>query len=409
MLGREISFDIVTYTSLIYDFCHVGQWKEAGLLLNEIFVKDTDLDVYTINIIIDALCKEEMLLQAHDLCDVIILRGQQPNITTYTILMNGYYLNKKVYEARNLFDMNIVPNIVTYNSLVDGLCKAGRILSTWEIVNEMHYYGQPFPDHLDEAIALFKSLIFERNFVPNVWSYNILISGYCKNKRFDEAMKPFQYICSKNLDPNIETYNILLHALCDRQQLGKAIILLNQIVDDDICPNLYTYKILIHGLLNSGRVEECTEDFSIIFSLEEIMLIYLGIGKVAYSSFDHSIFVEAAVMETLPGTTKSSDSSFMLSLTSMKLCSSTAAPTLQKASPPVPTKMLVAFNKLTALPSEGNISKFSHPSGKSLDVEIDAKLIESDNQNHSNEQRFGVYVILAAFCGVVTIVTTMLC
>ncbi|XLR41505.1 hypothetical protein S83_026165, partial [Arachis hypogaea] len=58
---------------------------------------------------------------------------------------------------------------------------------------------------------------------------------------------------------------------------------------------------------------------------------YLGIGKVAaYSSFDHNIFVEEAVMETLP-----------------------AAPTLRKPSPPVPTKMLVAFNKLTALPSEG--------------------------------------------------------
>ncbi|RYQ97243.1 hypothetical protein Ahy_B08g093271 [Arachis hypogaea] len=236
-----------------------------------------------------------MLLQAYDLCDVMILRGQQPNIITYTILMNGYCLNNKVNEARNLFDMviergivpdvwsynilikgyckinrvdeamnlrknmflkNIVLNIVTYNSLVDGLCKVGRISSAWEIVNEMHYCGQPFPDlntynilldfvcnnqHLDETIALFKSLIFERNFV-----HTILISGYCKNKRFDEAVKPFQYMCSKNLDPNIETYNILLHALCDRQQLGMAIILLNQVVDDDICPNLYTYKILIH-------------------------------------------------------------------------------------------------------------------------------------------------------------------
>ncbi|XP_072082439.1 uncharacterized protein [Arachis hypogaea] len=49
-----------------------------------------------------------------------------------------------------------------------------------------------------------------------------------------------------------------------------------------------------------------------------LALRYLGIGKVAaYSSFDHNIFVEEAVMETLPGITKYSDSSFMLSLTSL--------------------------------------------------------------------------------------------
>ncbi|QHN95741.1 Pentatricopeptide repeat-containing protein [Arachis hypogaea] len=80
MLGRGISPDIVTYTSIIYGFCHVSQWKEAGLLLNEIFIKDISLDVYTFNIIIDALCKEEMLLQAHDLCDVMILRASNQTL-----------------------------------------------------------------------------------------------------------------------------------------------------------------------------------------------------------------------------------------------------------------------------------------------------------------------------------------
>ncbi|XP_016168078.1 pentatricopeptide repeat-containing protein At5g16640, mitochondrial-like [Arachis ipaensis] len=164
MLDRGISPDVVTYTSLIYGFCHVGQWKEARLLLNEIVVKDIGLDVYTFNIIIDALCKEKMLLQAHILCDVMILRvdeaknlfymvierGVVPDVWSYNILIKGYCKINKVDEAKNLmkdmFRKNIVPNIVTYNSLVDGLCKAGRISSVREIVNKMHYCGQPFSD-----------------------------------------------------------------------------------------------------------------------------------------------------------------------------------------------------------------------------------------------------------------------
>ncbi|RYQ96721.1 hypothetical protein Ahy_B08g092575 [Arachis hypogaea] len=195
------------------------------------------------------------------MCDVMIERGQQPDIITYTILMDGYCRNNEVDKARNLFDMviergfvpdvwsynilikgyvkikrvdealslmkskNIVPNIITNNSLVDGLCKAGRISHAWEIVTKMHYCGQPSPDvntynifldylcknqHLDEAIKLFKRLMYERSFVPNVWSYNILIRGYCQSKRLDEAKILFQDMRLKNLDPNImsRTYSI---------------------------------------------------------------------------------------------------------------------------------------------------------------------------------------------------------
>ncbi|KAK7270729.1 hypothetical protein RJT34_26112 [Clitoria ternatea] len=217
-----------------------------------------------------------MLLEAHGICDVMTERGEQPDVITYSILMNGYCLNNDVDGARKLFDMmiksrlvpdvwcyniliqgyckterldkamnlfkdmrvnNLVPNIVTYNSLVDGLCKSGRILYAWQLVDEMHFCGQPPPnvttynillqslcriEHVDKAIALFRLLISRRSFAPNVWSYNILISSCFKNSRIHEAMILFRDMCFKDLVPNLQTYNMLIDGLYKVGKLKAA-------------------------------------------------------------------------------------------------------------------------------------------------------------------------------------------
>nr|XP_025669889.1 pentatricopeptide repeat-containing protein At1g62910-like [Arachis hypogaea] len=285
IVAKGFWFDEVMYETLINGLCKSGETRVALQRLWKMEGQFVKANLVMYNIVVDGLCKGGLLNDALDLYFNMLGRGISPDIVTYTSIIYGFCHINRVDEAMNLrkdmFLKNIVPNIVTYNSLVDSLCKAGRISSAREIVNEMHYCGQPFPDvntynilldfvcknqHLDEAIALFKSLIYERSFVPNVWSYNILISGYYKNKRFDEAIKLFLYMCSKNLDPNIETYNILLHALYDRQQLGKAIILLNQIVDDDICLNF----CLVTSILSDVPSTKKSSDSSFMISLTSL-------------------------------------------------------------------------------------------------------------------------------------------
>ncbi|KAK7279272.1 hypothetical protein RJT34_24319 [Clitoria ternatea] len=144
-----------------------GQWEEVTLLLNKIAAKSIAPDVCTFNIIVDAFCRKGMLLEAHGICDVMTERGEQPNVFTYSILMNGI-------------------------------------------------------EHVDKAIALFKLLISRRSFAPNVWSYNILISSCCKNSRIHEAMILFKDMCFKDLVPNLQTYNILIDGLYKVGKLKAA-------------------------------------------------------------------------------------------------------------------------------------------------------------------------------------------
>ncbi|KAJ0795032.1 putative tetratricopeptide-like helical domain superfamily [Helianthus annuus] len=56
-------------------------------------------------------------------------------------------------------------DIHTYNTLIRGLCKTGRLVSARELINEMTLKGCK----------------------PNTVTYTILIDGHCKEQRLEEA------------------------------------------------------------------------------------------------------------------------------------------------------------------------------------------------------------------------------
>jgi pentatricopeptide repeat domain-containing protein 1/leucine-rich PPR motif-containing protein len=75
-----------------------------------------------------------------------------------------------VDKAMNLFEemqsKKITPDAVTYNSLIDGLFKSGKISFALELVDEMHDRGQP----------------------ADVITYNSLLHALCKNHQLDKAI-----------------------------------------------------------------------------------------------------------------------------------------------------------------------------------------------------------------------------
>ena len=58
-------------------------------------------------------------------------------------------------------------------------------------------------------------MMVERGRSPNVFSYNILINGYCKNKRIDEARSLFDEMSNKGVAPNVVTYSTLIGGFCE--------------------------------------------------------------------------------------------------------------------------------------------------------------------------------------------------
>ncbi|KOM41599.1 hypothetical protein LR48_Vigan04g179700 [Vigna angularis] len=121
-----------------------------------------------------------------------------PDFLTYTSMINGLGEAGNVVEARQLFsemfswnkmlifnvsliqagmvEKGLTPNVVTYTTLVDGLCKRGE--------------GHCKARNRKEAWFLHNEMVEER-FSLTAASYNALIKGFCKRK-FVQAKKLFE-------------------------------------------------------------------------------------------------------------------------------------------------------------------------------------------------------------------------
>ncbi|MFQ6671474.1 hypothetical protein Gotur_036007 [Gossypium turneri] len=87
--------------------------------------------------------------------------------------------------------------------------------------------------------------MIKKGCAPDIFSYNIMINGYYKAKRIDEAMELFHEISQKGPNPDIVTYNTLMQPMRN-----------SKLELDTVC-----YNILIDGLCKSGYIEVGKELF----------------------------------------------------------------------------------------------------------------------------------------------------
>ena len=73
---------------------------------------------------------------------------------------------------KEISSKGLTPDVVTYTTLIGGLCKVGRIQDAQELILEMQIRGQ----------------------VLNCRTYATLLHGLCENGQLEEAMKLFQDI-----------------------------------------------------------------------------------------------------------------------------------------------------------------------------------------------------------------------
>ncbi|XP_016200202.1 pentatricopeptide repeat-containing protein At5g46100-like [Arachis ipaensis] len=160
-----------------------------------------------------------------------------------------------------------VPDMFTYNTLIDGLGKSGRISCASKLLVEMHNKGQPadiitynslldamfnIKQH-DKALMLFIQMK-ESGIDPNICTYSILIDGLCKSGRLMDAKEIFQDLCIKNHRPNVRTYTIMINGLCKEGLFEEALSLLLEMEDNDCLSNAVTIETVIHTLFEKIRM-----------------------------------------------------------------------------------------------------------------------------------------------------------
>lgn len=85
------------------------------------------------------------------------------------------------------------------------------------------------------------------------------MDGLCKCGNLDRAFRLFHKLCFKGLVPNLITYNTLISGCCKRGSFSEALKLLGRMIKEGIAPSVITYSAFLSSLSHHGNVKEYTK------------------------------------------------------------------------------------------------------------------------------------------------------
>nr|GLL39899.1 pentatricopeptide repeat-containing protein At4g19440, chloroplastic [Ipomoea trifida] len=133
-----------------------------------------------------------------------------------------------------LASKGLFPSLKTCNFLLSSLVKE----------NELH----------QKSYQVFDILI--RSVIPDVYTFSIAISAFCKGGRVEEAKLLFQKMEEVGVAPNVVVYNNLIHGLCKNGNLEEAFRLKDEMICNGLKASVVTYSMLINFLVKLEKYDE---------------------------------------------------------------------------------------------------------------------------------------------------------
>lgn len=238
-----------TVTCLIKVLGEEGLVNEAMIAFYRMKQFHCKPDVYAYNTLIYALCRVGNFRKAKFLLEQMELPGFRcpPDVFTYTILISSYCrygmqtgcrkaTRRRLWEANHLFRLMLfkgfVPDVVTYNALIDGCCKTCRIARALELFDDMK----------------------KRDCNPNRVTYDSFIRYYSAVNEIDKAIDMLRNMQKLNHGiPTSSSYTPIIHALCEAGRVLDAWSFLVELVDGGSIPREYTYRLVCDALRSVGE------------------------------------------------------------------------------------------------------------------------------------------------------------
>ncbi|KAJ4967687.1 hypothetical protein NE237_014388 [Protea cynaroides] len=198
--------------------CSVRQTVESFRKFRKM-VHQFDTTFY--NALLRALCQEKSMSDARNVYHSL-KHEFRPNLQTFNILLSGW---KSSEEAEKFFhemtDLDVKPDIVSYNCLVDVYCKNPELDKAFKVVDKMR----------DEEIT------------PDVFTYTSIIGGLGLSGQPDKARDVLKEMKEYGCYPDVAAYNAAIRNFCIAKRLGDAYNLMDEMVGKGLNPNATTYNL----------------------------------------------------------------------------------------------------------------------------------------------------------------------
>ncbi|KAF6155506.1 hypothetical protein GIB67_017861 [Kingdonia uniflora] len=165
--------------------------------------------------------------------------GVPPSVSFLNVFIKALYLKKETVDDalqvfREIPDHGCIPDSYTYGTLINGLCKLGKISEAKELFEEMD----------------------AKDCSPTVVTYTSLIHGSCLSNILDEAMELFEEMSRKGIEPNMVTFSSLMDGLCKGGRSLQALKLREKMIGKRFSTNTIIYNNLVSGLCKEGKVPD---------------------------------------------------------------------------------------------------------------------------------------------------------
>ncbi|KAK3005105.1 hypothetical protein RJ639_016522 [Escallonia herrerae] len=171
-----------------------------------------------------------------------------PVVITYNTLVDGLCRGGKVKIAHNVIKgQGLKPNSITYNTIIHGLCEAGK---------------------LDKVKEILEGMVGGGDFVPDTCTFNTFINAHCDAGNFNEGLKAFEKMSKLGVIPDSATYSVLIRSLCQKRDFVRAEELFDELAQKDILlddagcrPLVAAYNPFFEYLCRDGRSKKAERVF----------------------------------------------------------------------------------------------------------------------------------------------------
>nr|CAB3489013.1 unnamed protein product [Digitaria exilis] len=319
VLVKNCCFDLVEkYYCMALDkgFCLTQQNRlhDALQMLEKMGMKGTDPDVVTYTTVVDCLCDNKQFAEAVELWEDMVKRGLKPDTIACGVLIFGLCKNDRVNEAFELalrmLSLDLELSVCIYNALISGFWRSGSIgmvkdaedlMKKMEMsgVNPDRYSYNQMLKGLCKAHQLDKAFAFVADHMEvggfcDIVSCNILIDAFCKARKVNSALKLFKEMGYKGIQPDAVTYGTLINGLYSVGYHNLAEETFELMLKAQIVPNVNLYNIMLHNLCKVGHLKQAQNIFFQMIQMEvspdiitfNTLIYWLGKSSRAIEALD---------------------------------------------------------------------------------------------------------------------------
>ncbi|CAI9091065.1 OLC1v1025986C1 [Oldenlandia corymbosa var. corymbosa] len=172
LILRGMSPDVVIYTIMLDGYCKQYQLDEACVLFEDMKRRGITPDVVTYAVLFKGCsrCDSRKDFHSRILWAEMKVKGRKADVICYNVLIKSNNMQVALELFEEMIDNGLVPDVVTYDTLLYGCYKSGCLKTAIKVANEM----------ISKGIEL------------NNWDISNLHQGIFKNKA-----KKFSYSSQK--------------------------------------------------------------------------------------------------------------------------------------------------------------------------------------------------------------------